>query len=218
MEKYLTYFLAIFLALLIFSMPICFAAEINNAYKTTNTDTNTSNPERQQKAAVIFLPFVGLGAAAVAALLKAGITYIAVGGVAIVGTLVVMHITTTSWLTYTTNYINAATHMYDHKNDFPYELGSNPKPEDYKKLCKDMMNKVSKNASDYSTAIQSDGRFVRITNLKNTTSRIGKYAVIIGDKDGKTMITCHPESKSEIINKIRSKYWQIKDGFASSWK
>jgi hypothetical protein len=213
--KYLTYFLAIFLSLLIFSMPVCFATEVNNAYKTTSTDTNTSNPERQQKAAaIVALPFVGLAAPVVAALIDAGIYYIAIGGAVLLGTLVVIHVTTIGWTYYYVNYNklteSAYKHITDFKNILKTDFSKIPCSGDRGKiecLCKDLINKKSKLASSYSTALQGKD-LVRAVKLNN-----GNYVSIIGKEDGKTIYHCSPDQLSNMKNKISQGAWKVIDGF-----
>jgi hypothetical protein len=224
LEKYLTYFLAIFLALLIFSMPICFAAEVQNAYKTQSTDTNTSNSGTQTKA-VFVLPFVGLGAVAVAALLNAGIYYIAIGGAVLLGTLVISHIATTNWVYYYANYTTLSSSAYKHTNQIKDILGlqnfnSMPGKKDNDKMnniCKDIMNEKFKFASEYSAAIQNGKDLVKVVKLKN-----GKYMSVIGKEDGKTIYHCSPDDKISIISKIKGTssggyVWKVIRGFMQNW-
>lgn len=187
MKQNIRIFAVILISLLVISLPICFAQEINEEQKIKN--------EQQPIPASYYYTFPGLAAWLVEILFGAGFTYVAIGVAVIAGGYVVYRVSEYAWTYYT---VYKYSKWYDHHayrdhiiNEYDFEnIWGKKKPTQskFENECKKTINSKSSNILKF--VQKSNGRFIAYDTLTKM--------VVVGETNGKTIVTCYKDTRGEL--------------------
>jgi hypothetical protein len=146
---------------------------------------------------VVYFP--GLPSIVESAVTAVGIYVIAIGAVVIGGGYLVYHTAKTSWTYYKTmSYSDMSAHGYDHIGDFPNVWGSKiPSRADFLKRCKDTANS------------KSTQKYLQLSDMRAISYNAAIEMMVVGDRDGKTIITCTRYKMKDVYNKLGTGQWLI---------
>ena len=165
-------------------LPITIAEQLNNG----NGEYNQNIAAKSAQA------FPGLTGWVAELLLLAGVSYISIGGVVVVAGYVVYRVSESVWTYYRLySYERLAEHAYRHINDFANIWRTGPTKKQFEKECKKIMNSGSSRIK----------KFIDTSNRRIIRYNPETYMVVVGEVDGKTIVTCYKEK--DIASKTRGK-------------
>lgn len=190
------FFISIFLALLVISLPVTFAEQINIEEQEYSIDKDILlKPNQIQDPNSSSNVFLGLPAWLIAILTGANIQFIAIGVAVIAGGYIVYHVAQTTWVYYKA-YSYSKLVEYKHINQFPNIWKKTPSRKQFEKKCKDNMNS------------KSSERYVQTVDGRNIAYNPSTKMITVGDINGKTIITCFPKDRKDVDKEVSKGRWK----------